>query len=185
MRELADTEGLIPARPTIFRNILLHGQFQMPQTYGLTTTPLPEKFRQNGVFGNRVWCGRDVQFCARIRIRTLLRCISAMQSLAACWSVCLSRIASSYRMLRAVATPIACTWSANTLLGTSFSANSLAMTRCSVSMSGSSARRHGLGAASASGTWGGYAETGGSGSVPGAWGQGGRLPLWPRAALRS
>src|SRR3954462_12338930 len=113
---------------------MLRGQFQVPQTYGLTTTPLPAKFRQSGVFGGRVWCGRDVQFSAHFRIRALTRFISVMQSIVACWSVCLSRIASSYRMLRAAVTPIACTWSTNTLLGASFNASSSVVTLCPVSM---------------------------------------------------
>ena len=55
--------GLTHVCPIIHKTALCD-RFQVPQTYGLTTTPLPEKFRQSGVFGDRVCCGEDVQFCA-------------------------------------------------------------------------------------------------------------------------
>jgi hypothetical protein len=70
----------------------------VPQTYGLKTTPLPEKFRQSGVFDGRVFYGWDVQFCARLcpecrhvgRISVSIRSIRVRQSVAVRWSECCS-----------------------------------------------------------------------------------------------
>jgi hypothetical protein len=66
------------------------------RTYGLTTTPLPERFRQSGVFGGRVCCGLDVRFCARLcpecRLRRPDQCVDAInQGEAVCRRLVISR----------------------------------------------------------------------------------------------
>ena len=37
-------------------------------TYGLKPPPLPVRLGRRDDFGARVWCRRDVQFCARLRL---------------------------------------------------------------------------------------------------------------------
>jgi hypothetical protein len=102
--------------------------------YSLMITPLPEKLRKREIFNYCMSFVLFSQFCVRLRIRALIRFISVMQSIAACWSICLSRIASSYKMQQAVVAPITCTWSTNTSSGALFSTSSLVMTLCPVSI---------------------------------------------------
>src|SRR3954466_13037947 len=58
----SDPQPVIAVRAVF--SVRLYVQFQVLQPYGLTSTPLPARFRQSSVSGGCVFCGEDVQFCA-------------------------------------------------------------------------------------------------------------------------